>query len=460
MYYDNKKLSSTSDIAKKFNEHYSKVAEKLLKHQKTGSDPLTSIVPSNKSFFFRPTEESEVSDMIKQLDENKALDIYNFPVTVIKQISDLVSPILAHIINASVRYSNFPDKLKFAKVIPLFKNVGSRTDMKNYRPISVLPIFDKIFERIIHKRLMNFFTEYNIISAHQFGFQPKKSTSHAILDLTFKISEAQKKNQNCCAIFLDLAKAFDTVDHSILLGKLSKLGIRGPMLEWFRSYLTSRHQCVSIEGKLSTPLKMNYGVPQGSVLGPLLFLLYINDISSSSNSFLYTLFADDTCLVAKHEDLDQLQTLVNKELDKISDWLVNNKLSLNVSKSCYLLFTGEPKETFNIKLNDTEITRMDTIKYLGVMLDDKLTWKAQVNNVLGKVKKASGMLKRVSYLAPNSVNRTLYYCFIQSQVQYGLTSWGAPSTRGLASIMNLTNKIINNINKHTKVCTIKRIASI
>ena len=449
MLYNNKKFTTTTNIAKKFNEHYSKVAERLLNNQKIGSDPLSSILPSKQSFFFRPTTQFEVSDIINQLDDKKAMDIYNFPVTILKQLSETISPIISHIINSSVKQSVFPEKLKLAKVIPLFKNNGAKSDMKNYRPISILPIFDKVFEKIVHKRLLDFFTEFEIISPSQFGFQPKKSTSHAILDLTYKISNARKNSEHCCAIFLDLAKAFDTVNHSILLGKLSKLGIRGPMLNWFKSYLSNRYQCVSVGDKLSTPIKMSHGVPQGSVLGPLLFLLYINDISNCSPSFLYTLFADDTCLVAKHSDLKQLEELVNAELKMVSKWLINNKLSLNLSKSCYLLFSGEQKDTFSINLDNTKITRMDAVKYLGVMVDDELNWKKQVNTVLGKVKKAAGMLKKVNFIAPNSVNRTLYYSFLQSVIQYGLTSWGAPSTKGLTSIANLINKIVYNINKHS-----------
>ena len=448
MLYNNKKITDNSNIAQKFNEHFSKVAENLLSKQQKGTNPLNSIAPCDKSFFFRPTDKDEISTIIKQLDEKKASDIYNFPIAVVKQINEAISPILSFLINASVTQSIFPEKLKFSKVVPIFKNNGAKNDFKNYRPISILPIFDKIFEKAMHQRLIKFFTDFEILTPSQFGFQPKKSTSHAILDLTNKISTARKSKDHCCAIFLDFAKAFDTVDHKILLGKLSRSGIRAPTLKWFESYLDSRYQCVSVGDKLSTPLKMKYGVPQGSVLGPLLFLLYINDIPKSSDSFLYTLFADDTCLVAHHSDLKELEILVNRELENVRKWLINNKLSLNIPKSCFLLFTGEKKDNFSIKVENTEIIRMDIVKYLGVMIDDKLEWTGQVNNVLGKVKKASGMLRKVSYLVSNSVNRVLYFSFIQSQIQYGLSSWGSPSTKGTGPISHLIDKIIRNINKH------------
>ena len=448
MLYNNKKIGSNHGIAKQFNEHFSKVAEKLLSKQKKGSDPLQSIPFIDKSFFFIPTDKNEISDIIQQLDEKKAPDIYNFPIGILKQVNDLISPILSYVFNASVTQSIFPSKLKFAKVIPLFKNNGAKNDFKNYRPISVLPIFDKVFEKIVHKRLLKFFTDFEILTPTQFGFQPNKSTDHAILNLTNKISSAIKKKEHCCAIFLDLAKAFDTVDHKILIGKLMKSGIRGPMLKWFESYLELRYQCVSVGEQLSTPINMKYGVPQGSVLGPLLFLLYINDIPDSSKSFLYTLFADDTCLVAKHSDLNELEALVNREMVNVSKWLTNNKLSLNIAKSCFLLFTGESKDNFSIRLDDTDITRLNTVKYLGILIDDRLNWKSHINSVLGKVKKASGMLRKVSYLVPNTVNRTLYFSFIQSQIQYALTSWGSPSSKGMSPINDLIAKFTKNINKY------------
>ena len=227
----------------------------------------------------------------------------------------------------------------------------------------------------MHKRLVNFLTKFDLLTQDQFGFQKHKSTSDATLKLVDSLYTSLKNKSNCCAIFLDLAKAFDTVDHKILLGKLDRYGIRGNILNWFSSYLHRRMQCVNVNGTLFDPVEMLFGVPQGSVLGPLLFLIYVNDLPSITDKFDFTLFADDTCLLAKHNSLIELNKMVNEEIIKINDWLIDNKLSL--------LFTGNLEENnFVVTLNGTNIARSRFVKYL----DDKLTWDHHVDHVLLKVR--------------------------------------------------------------------------
>lgn len=448
MYHKNKKITDTKEIANYFNSHYSKVADNLLKSIRDGEDPLKNLAPQAKSFFFTPTTSYEVLNIINSLDHKKAIDIYNFPISIIKQVSDLVSPLLSHIINSSVSNGIFPDKLKLAKVVPLYKS-GSKTEFANYRPISILPVFDKVFEKIVHKRIMEYLVEFKILNENQFGFQKKRSTSHGVLSLANTISSGLKRKNFCCTLFLDLAKAFDTVDHSILLGKLGKLGFRGPIYDWFKSYLSNRYQSVNVNNHFSNPVLMKYGVPQGSVLGPLLFLIFINDIATASKKFSYTLFADDTCITAEHKSIQELELLVNTELIKIEQWLVNNRLSLNIGKSCFLLFSGEKQiERFEVNLAGKAITRRKSTKYLGIIIDDKLLWKDQIENVLRKIRQGSGIMKKLSYIIPFSVNCSLYHSFIQSHIQYGILSWGSPQTKGLSKISNVTNKIINKMNRY------------
>ena len=259
---------------------------------------------------------------LNNLNTKKSKDVYNFPINIIKGTADLIANPLAILINKSLSTGIFPELLKHAKVIPLFK-AGNKTDIKNYRPISVLPLFDKIFEKIVHERITEFLDTNKILSDGQFGFQKGKSTSCAILHLTNFIYKCKANKETGCAIFLDLAKAFDTVNHSILLKKLEKIGIRGPVLSWFRSYLENRIQSVCCNQVNSEPLHMSHGVPQGSVLGPLLFLIYINDLPLNS-SFSQTLFADDTCLFMSHKDPETLRNLINMEIDKISETLIND----------------------------------------------------------------------------------------------------------------------------------------
>jgi len=442
----NKKFYSDPDIANAFNDHYGKVAQNLLKDMKKGNNPLSALEYFEKSFYFKPTDKYEIFNIINNLDSKKAIDIYNFPISIIKQVSDLISPALSHIINSSIQKAIFPNELKLSKVVPLFKK-GNKDEISNYRPISILPIFDKVFEKIMHIRLVTFFEKFSVLKQQQFGFQKNRSTSDATLRLVDNISLALKNNNFCCAIFLDLAKAFDTVDHDILLGKLDKIGIRGPVLQWFKSYLKNRYQCVSINGTLSKPIEMKFGVPQGSVLGPLLFSIYINDMPDVTNQFSFTLFADDTCLLAKHNSLIGLKNIVNNEMPKIDKWLINNKLSLNSSKSFFLLFTGtEEDNNFEIKWEDKCIKRSNTVKYLGIHLDDKMLWKKQLTNTLFKIKQGSGIIRKLSFL-PKSILIMLYYSFIQSHIQYAITSWGSPLTKNISEVSKIVSKTVNKINK-------------
>ena len=228
-------------------------------------------------------------------------------------------------------------------------------DCKNYRPISVLPIFSKMMERLMYNRLLSFIKKHDILYEHQYGFQAGKSTELAINSLLGNITEAFEEKKRIICIFLDFSKAFDTVNHQILLKKLHYYGIRGHALKWFESYLSKRKQRVSIGDTNSEIGMLTCGVPQGNILGPLLFLLYINDITKSSNLLKFLLFADDTCLSYSFKPNENPESIINKELKKVTDWLVANRLSLNVDKSNYLIFSLiKKREKFNISM-DNEI---------------------------------------------------------------------------------------------------------
>ena len=414
---------------------------------KKGGNPLHYLNPIDRSMFFDPVLPHEVSDMIDELNPAKATGLYRFPVKVIKDIQHLICKPLSFIINKSVKKGIFPEKLKVAKVTPVFKS-GDKLDIANYRPISVLPLFDKIFEKAINTRLKNFLFKNKILTIEQFGFQKGKSTADAVLNLTNQVYSSLKNNEICCTILLDLAKAFDTVDHSILLNKLSIVGIRGPLLAWFQSYLNNRSQIVSIESDHSEPVIMKFGVPQGSVLGPTLFLIYINDIINSTSEFKFTLFADDTCLFMKHNDPKVLEEKVNKELEHINNWLTSNRLSLNVKKSCFLLFSGKKKiDDFKVKICDTEVGMVSNAKYLGVIIDDKLSWQPHLEHVLTKMKQGTGMIRRLSHIISPSNLSCLYYSFCQSYLQYCITSWGSPDTKNLTKLNKVSENITNKINR-------------
>lgn len=248
------------------------------------------------------------------------------------------------LINKSIEYGTYPSKLKLAKVIPIYKS-GDESDPSNYRPISLLSIFNRIFEKMMYNRLKSFIEKCNILLYSQYGFREKRSAEHAILDIINEIETNMDKKLYSCGVFIDLQEAFDTVNHSILLRKLNHYGVRGIINDWFASYLVGRQQTTQIGPKnISKKEVVLSGVPQGSVQGPLLFLIYINDISNSSYKLKFYLFADDTNLLYADKNLKSLESTVNAEIFRVYDWLIANKLSLNIKKSNFVIFRPRQKK--------------------------------------------------------------------------------------------------------------------
>ena len=290
--------------------------------------------------------------------------------------------------NLSLEHGVFPNKLKTAKVIPLYKG-GDASLMSNYRPISLTSPFAKLLERLMHARVMSFFNRYNVLYDYQFGFRKGHNTTLAIIDI-FNMIETELSNKKyVLGLFLDLKKAFDTVDIDILLYKLNHYGISGNVLNWFKSYLLNRKQFTHVNGISSSYLETKCGVPQGSVLGPLLFLVYINDISLATNKGKISLFADDTNIFIVASDITTLFSLANLAADDIYKWTVCNKLSINLEKTNYMLFKPNRYTDSTIVnmglsccINDHKLTRVKFVKYLGVWLDESLNWSIHIDNLI------------------------------------------------------------------------------
>ena len=279
----------------------------------------------------------------------------------------------------------------------------------------------------MHSRMIKFLDEHKILFKHQFGFQKHKSTTLAILDLYTKLVENIEGKRFSCCIFLDFSKALDTVNHNIPLEKMEHYGIRGIAQSWFKSYLTDRQQTVSVNGETARNRFINCGVAQGSVLGPLLFLLYINDIHVSSKKLDFHLFADDTLLFSS-KNLQNLEQTVNLELTNISDWLLANKLSLNVSKSNFLIINPHQRKIdkpIALQIDNEKLEQKDYAKYLGVLVDKRLSWKQHIKQLNIKISKSIGLLYKTRHLVPLETLCTLYNSFIQSHMLYGILNWGS-----------------------------------
>jgi len=281
-----------------------------------------------------------------------------------------------------------PESQKLAKVIPIYKN-NNQHEFSNYRPISLLPALSKVLEKVIHMRVYTFLTKENTLFSSQYGFRHGHSTSQAHTELLSDILLGFESNKFTLGLFLDLSKAFDTIDHGILLNKLQHYGIRGQPLDWFKSYLSNRKQYSQYNEVKSEIMQIDCGVPQGSVLGPLLFIIYMNDLPNVLQLCKSILFADDTTIAYTDNNLQSLFTIVNKELAKATDWFRANKLSINATKTHYVIFHARymevPDHDFVLKMGDEVIQRCEVVKFLGLNLDEKLEWSHQISQIESKI---------------------------------------------------------------------------
>ena len=449
---DKKEITYKKTIAEEFNSYFINVGPKLATKIPPSNTNFESYLPNiTTSFLEKPLKEKEFKDAFFALKTNKSPGNDNLHVNVIRKLYHELKIPLMNIFSQSLKKGIFPEKMKIAKVSPIFKK-GDKSILSNYRPISVLPCFSKILECIMYNRLYAYVAENNILFNKQFGFRAGHSTEHALLELIDQINDSFNGKSYFLGIFIDLSKAFDTVDHKILLKKLQHYRIKGKNLSWFESYLTGRKQYIKFEindynGKTGL-LKITCGVPQGSILGPLLFIIYINALCQVSDILKLIMFADDTNLFCSSNDIKTLFFNTNLELQKISGWFRANKLSLNEDKTTFTLFhrikdrDNLPLRLPILKINDYDIKRSSSIKFLGVLVDEHLSWTDHINILENKLSKNLGLLYKSKHFLNANGMKSLYYSFFHSYLNYGNIAWCSTSVTKIKKLYSKQKQAI------------------
>ncbi len=379
------------------------------------------------------------------------------PTKILKaSVYNIISP-LTHIINRSLMTGIVPDQLKIAKILPIYKAADSKL-LKNYRPISLLPALSKVYEKIMFNKIMSYLNSNNILYKHQYGFRAKFSTIQPIIHLLndCAIASNNTPKESTLSVLCDLSKAFDVINHKILFRKLDYYGIRGLPKLWIQNYLTNRTQYVDIENTKSCVCNIECGVPQGSVLGPLLYLIYVNDIANCTKANILS-FADDTTLYISDQDPNELFRRANFEMNNLFKWFCANKLSLNPVKTKYIIIHPPQMKMdmsqLTLKVNGVELKQIgnneDEIssKFLGVHFDEHLTWKNHINHVNTKISRALFAIKQIKHILPIASLRTLYYAMIHPHISYGLLAWGNASQTNLNCTIILQKRAIRTINR-------------
>ena len=371
------------------------------------------------------------------------------------------SCILANIINSSFEEGVFPSQLKTAKVVPIHKG-GSKFDIQNYRPISLLSAFSKFFEKVMHKRISNFIDGNESLNENQYGFRKGRSCEHALLAAQNELITSLSKNQISILLLIDFSKAFDMVDHRILLHKLQNYGIRGNAYNWLKSYLNERKQYVSINGEPYTTRSLEYGVPQGSILGPLLFIIYINDIPEICKFARFILYADDANIIVSANNMQELEKKFNILSKSLETWVSTNGLCLNLKKTNYMIFAKRNIElSFTPSISNYQIARKQSARFLGVLVDEKLTWKQHISAIKSKMSRYIGVLYKLRDILPITARKNIFNSFVQSHINYCSIVWGLTAKSNIEPLFSEQKKAIralvpeytvHNINNNDEKC--------
>ena len=438
-------LTNAKGIADHLNKHFIQIGPDLAK--KIPATPVNAedyLRREPSVFEFPEIDPSRVLNLLLKVDIARATGLDQISNKVLKLAAPIIYRQLTDLFNLSVKSGVFPVDWKLAKVSPIYKT-GERIDPNNYRPISVLSTIARIFEKVIYEQLYDYLSRKNILDPRQSGFRSLHSTVTALLDLTNQWCFNIDRGLINGVLFLDLKKAFDTVDHNFLLIKLEYVGVRGQTLEWFKSYLSNRSQVVFINGVLSEHEQIKCGVPQGSILDPLLFLIYINDLSSIIDFATTRMYADDTNLTFTACNIPELQEQMSVDIQCLKNWLIANKLTLNVIKTEFMLVGSRQRiatmtENMNTFLNGISLNRVNCSKCLGVEIDEFLTWDTHIASVSKKVSSGISIMRKIKPFIPISSLLNIYQSIVEPYFDYCSIVWNGIGDNLADKLQKLQNR--------------------
>ena len=448
-------LSNSNDVSENFNNYFTQIASNLKAANSSNKifDPggfhefLRN--PTENSMYLKPAEVDEVHKIIKNFQDKATLDSKIGPLKVANQ-NYLFTDTLIKIINNSYIQGIFPKALKIAKVVPIHKD-GPRDNVENYRPISLLSSFSKIYEKVMHNRVIEFLDQNGTLYEMQYGFRPGRSCEHALLNAKNTILNSLSKREVTLLLLIDFSKAFDMIEHPILLKKLEHYGIRGVVLEWFKSYLCNREQYVTINGTNSTYKAIEFGVPQGSILGPLLFIIYINDLPGITQFAKFILYADDANVLISGKNLVEVLSKFESISSTLVKWVGTNGLSLNLKKTKYMLFSNtNEKITNGLNIGGTLIEQTTEARFLGVIVDEKLNWSKHIATVKAKMSRYVGIMCKIKRNLPLQARIQIYHSMVQSHLNYCSIVWGFASKTHIESLFRCQKKGIRAIMPYAK----------
>jgi hypothetical protein len=425
------------------NDYFATVGQKLSTKFSDSTSPSWPSGDSIHVFNFNPVSEDFVHKQLRSLSDKSNVDVLNLDARLLREGADILVSSLTAIINKSLETGIVPPDWKRARVTPIYKDKGKKSESCNYRPISVISHIAKIMEKCVHIQLCDYLADHAFLSKDQSAYLKNRSTQTALHKVVDDLLDNINEGEINAMCFFDLSKCFDTIDHHILLQKLAKYGIQNAELTWFAHYLSNRTQAVTLNGVLSDFNEVNTGVPQGSILGPVLFLLFMNDLPCCLRNTSANLFADDTEIHASGKSIHDVQVSLQADVNNVINWFKGNKLTVNLDKCCCMLVSTNKKlcnEVLTITIDGKPIKQVNNTKYLGVVLDNQLTWNDQIEQVCRKLAPKVGLLRRLKYTLSKDLLTTVYKSIVQPHIDYCLAIWGHTTDCNTKRIQRLQNR--------------------